>query len=213
MLFTSGSIIFRLFLPPIRERQEDILPLFNHFLKEAAEDEHKPLPLIEKSVPSKLQGYGRNGNVREIQNVARRLMALQVGSSISEVDCPIRYREVFRGALHSRSCLKSISILRSGSIPLLFVHWKKTDGTSPERQSISISREIPWCTGWRSGRSRVMQMGRCKVCFRSDSVPPVSSTGSFFIGRSLNFRQPFMFSRASRYAVHSMPENSLAECR
>ncbi len=69
-------------LPPVRERREDIIPLFFHFLREAAVDEQKDVPDIAPLVHSQLERYSWPGNVREIQNVARRILALHTGGTV-----------------------------------------------------------------------------------------------------------------------------------
>jgi two-component system nitrogen regulation response regulator GlnG len=62
-------------LPPLRERTEDIPPLARHFLERARED-----GLSAKSLDSgaldRLRQYGWPGNVREVENLMRRLAAL-----------------------------------------------------------------------------------------------------------------------------------------
>jgi two-component system NtrC family response regulator len=75
-------------IPPIRERKDDILPLFLHFLKQAATEENKPHPRIEKDVLNHLERYDWPGNIREIQNIAQRLMAIHSGDHISVTDLP-----------------------------------------------------------------------------------------------------------------------------
>lgn len=75
-------------LPPVRERKDDIFPLFLHFLKDAAELDGKPVPSISKGVLPKLESYSWPGNVREIQNLAARLVALASSESIELSDLP-----------------------------------------------------------------------------------------------------------------------------
>jgi DNA-binding NtrC family response regulator len=80
--------VIPLTLPPVRERREDIVPLFKHFLKEAAADENIVPPQVEKEVFTALEQYAWPGNVREIQNLARRLTALSSGEKITIEDLP-----------------------------------------------------------------------------------------------------------------------------
>jgi two-component system NtrC family response regulator len=75
-------------IPPIRQRTEDILPLFMHFLKKAANDENKNMPDPDKSVIRCLEQYPWPGNVREIQNIAQRIMAIYSGSVITTNELP-----------------------------------------------------------------------------------------------------------------------------
>ncbi len=63
-------------IPPLKERPGDILPLFYHFLKDAAEKEGRPLPQVTPMLERSLQEHDWPGNVRELENEARRLVAI-----------------------------------------------------------------------------------------------------------------------------------------
>ncbi|NLD98396.1 MAG: sigma-54-dependent Fis family transcriptional regulator [Fibrobacter sp.] len=75
-------------IPPVRERKDDIIPLFLHFLKEAAVEEHKAIPGLDKRVIDCFEKYAWPGNVREIQNIAQRIMAIHSGTMITLEDLP-----------------------------------------------------------------------------------------------------------------------------
>jgi len=64
-------------LPPLREREDDILPLAHHFLGFYGGLEGPRLSLDAESV---LRSYAWPGNVRELENVMRRVAALHSGS-------------------------------------------------------------------------------------------------------------------------------------
>ncbi len=63
-------------LPPLKDRPGDILLLFHHFLKEAAEHDQRPVPKVTPKLERALQGYDWPGNVRELKNEAQRLLAI-----------------------------------------------------------------------------------------------------------------------------------------
>jgi two-component system response regulator AtoC len=78
--------IFPLYLPPLRERMEDI-PLFvAHFLKRNARKYRRNFSGISRKAMAKLQGYDWPGNVRELRNVFERACALASGPEIGEED-------------------------------------------------------------------------------------------------------------------------------
>ncbi|HJV64299.1 MAG TPA: sigma-54 dependent transcriptional regulator [Geomonas sp.] len=54
-------------IPALRERQEDIPLLFDHFLGEAARDLQKKKPTVPKELPVLLTNYPFPGNVRELR--------------------------------------------------------------------------------------------------------------------------------------------------
>ena len=71
--------VFPLSLPPLRERQEDILPLAAHFLSRfSGAAVHGPVHL-SLAVMDMLQRYAWPGNIRELQNVMERA-ALMLGT-------------------------------------------------------------------------------------------------------------------------------------
>ena len=61
-------------LPPLAERREDIVPLFEHFLLDAAVRYERPAPLLTDRQRSALMQRDWPGNVRELRNAADRLV-------------------------------------------------------------------------------------------------------------------------------------------
>jgi two-component system C4-dicarboxylate transport response regulator DctD len=59
-------------LPPLRERQEDVPLLFQHFLMQAAARHGRSVPEIGQERMRQLMAYPWPGNVRELRNVAER---------------------------------------------------------------------------------------------------------------------------------------------
>jgi DNA-binding NtrC family response regulator len=59
-------------LPPLRQRREDILLLFGHFLRQAAARFDRDPPVLDAEEQALLLGHDWPGNVRELRNVAER---------------------------------------------------------------------------------------------------------------------------------------------
>src|SRR5213595_2354456 len=70
-------------LPPLRERTEDIPDLTRHFFSLAAA-EGLPLKHIETAALDRMKRYRWPGNIRELENLVRRLTALYPQELISE---------------------------------------------------------------------------------------------------------------------------------
>ncbi|WP_232059312.1 sigma 54-interacting transcriptional regulator [Kineobactrum salinum] len=76
--------VVELRLPSLRERSEDIPLLANSFLRHVAERQgSKPVRLAPAAV-GRLLRYSWPGNIRQLQNVIEKLVALAVGPVISE---------------------------------------------------------------------------------------------------------------------------------
>jgi two-component system response regulator AtoC len=63
-------------LPPLRERKEDILTLLEFFLLKHAGEQRRKTPPLENDVMDVLTAYSWPGNIRELENVAKKIVAL-----------------------------------------------------------------------------------------------------------------------------------------
>ncbi|HYW46796.1 MAG TPA: sigma-54 dependent transcriptional regulator [Bryobacteraceae bacterium] len=71
--------VFPLFLPPLRERAEDIPALAEHFACQVSEQNGWKPKAFEADAIQELQRYPWPGNVRELRNVVERLLLLAEG--------------------------------------------------------------------------------------------------------------------------------------
>jgi two-component system response regulator AtoC len=69
-------------IPPLRNRQEDIVPLAQHFLRRFCSENHKPLKTLTKGAIDKLLAYHWPGNVRELANIIERTVVLDFDPAI-----------------------------------------------------------------------------------------------------------------------------------
>jgi len=74
--------ILHLELPPLRERQEDLPVLADHFLTRFCKKLGKPPMSITEEAMDLLRRYRFRGNVRELENLMERCAALNSGGSI-----------------------------------------------------------------------------------------------------------------------------------
>lgn len=68
--------VFPIFLPPLRARQDDILPLANHFLQKYALAAGRDGARLSLAVMDMLQRYRWPGNIRELENAMERAVLL-----------------------------------------------------------------------------------------------------------------------------------------
>lgn len=72
-----------IFLPPLRDRREDIPGLARHFLERKSEENRREAPDLPKSAMDALIAYDWPGNVRELENCIERGVVLSNGQPIS----------------------------------------------------------------------------------------------------------------------------------
>lgn len=79
--------VVSLYIPPLRERPVDIVPLVNHFIKRNLPEEEKHIQVkFNAQAIEILQNYPWPGNVRELSNVVSRAIAIRSGD-IMGIDC------------------------------------------------------------------------------------------------------------------------------
>jgi DNA-binding NtrC family response regulator len=68
--------VWKIEIPPLRERQEEIPALVNHFARIFCEEIGKPVPRLSDEAVQYLLLYSWPGNVRQLVNEVRRIVAL-----------------------------------------------------------------------------------------------------------------------------------------
>lgn len=77
-------------LPPLRERQDDLILLVNHFVRQYAKQYEKSIEGIHGRAMEALSRYAWPGNVRELENCMARAVILTKGRQIGLRDLPER---------------------------------------------------------------------------------------------------------------------------
>jgi two-component system nitrogen regulation response regulator NtrX len=75
--------VIPIFVPPLRDRPDDILRLAEHFMAELARENGRRPKRFDAGAVTGLRSYRWPGNVRELRNVVERLMILVPGDSIT----------------------------------------------------------------------------------------------------------------------------------
>lgn len=80
--------VIRIDLPPLHERKEDLPAMIDSFIRRFAREHDKPVRAIDKPAFQALEAYSFPGNVRELENIVERAVALADGAVITMAELP-----------------------------------------------------------------------------------------------------------------------------
>ncbi|MDE1152892.1 MAG: sigma-54 dependent transcriptional regulator [Micavibrio sp.] len=75
--------VLTLALPPLRARQDDILPLAKHFIAALAVQENRAAPQLTADAEAALLAHDWPGNIRELQNTLHQALILHDGATLT----------------------------------------------------------------------------------------------------------------------------------
>lgn len=84
------------FLPPLRERKDDIPLLANTFLKKSCEENEKSVKEMDDSAWDHIINYSWPGNVRELENAIERAVVLCQGNNLTSEHFPYELQDKIR---------------------------------------------------------------------------------------------------------------------
>jgi two-component system response regulator AtoC len=90
-------------LPPLRSRPDDIPLLVRHFLNKYSHALGKEVQSMSSEALAILKRYPFPGNVRELENIIERTVALAEGTEITARDLPSDLRELSMDSLETRA--------------------------------------------------------------------------------------------------------------
>lgn len=142
-------------LPPLRERQEDILDLAVTFLKSASTHGGKRIARFDDDALNALMRYTWPGNVRELQNAIERAVVLAEREAVELADLPLEVRSFAAtdrsaGQTEPARTRPSLSTASSGS-------WFDEDPDHEKRQLIEA---LEYCKGNKTKAARRLGMPR-----------------------------------------------------
>ena len=85
--------VLSIYLPPLRERREDIPILVRRFITELSRQHDRPFKGISPEALEMLIEYSWPGNVRELRNLVESMVVLAPGREIAPADIPRQIRE------------------------------------------------------------------------------------------------------------------------
>ena len=114
--------VFRVELPPLRERRDDIPMLVNHFVRKFSLQMNKKITRVAPAAMNLLQQQPWTGNVRELENAVERAMVVAQEPEIRESDFVFKVASIPNGAPKSLDEIEKAHILRT----LETVNWNQT---------------------------------------------------------------------------------------
>ncbi|MGQ0650455.1 MAG: sigma-54 interaction domain-containing protein [Gemmatimonadaceae bacterium] len=85
--------VLRVYLPPLRDRREDIPVLVRRFVGELSRQHDRPFRGITGEAMQVLTNYAWPGNVRELRNLIESMVVLAHGREVTAADIPPQIRE------------------------------------------------------------------------------------------------------------------------
>ena len=85
--------VLRIYLPPLRERREDIPTLVRRFVAELSQAHDRPFHGISAEAMQVLVDYPWPGNIRELRNLIESMVVLSPGREIGAQDIPPQIRD------------------------------------------------------------------------------------------------------------------------
>ncbi|MEW5916572.1 MAG: sigma-54 dependent transcriptional regulator [Gemmatimonadota bacterium] len=85
--------VLHIYLPPLRERREDIPLLVRRFVRELSQRHERPFQGISREALELLVEYPWPGNVRELRNLVESMVVLAPGREITADDIPRQIRD------------------------------------------------------------------------------------------------------------------------
>jgi two-component system response regulator PilR (NtrC family) len=80
--------VIRISLPPLREREDDIPLLVDHFLAKFAREQGKQIEKVSSLAARVLSNYDYPGNVRELENLIERCVTLERSDQLTAENLP-----------------------------------------------------------------------------------------------------------------------------
>ena len=104
--------VFRIELPPLRERRDDIPPLVEHFVRKFSLTMNKRITRVSPAAMNQLQQQPWQGNVRELENAVERAMVVGQEPELTEQDFILKPQTVANGAGKTLEEVERAHILR-----------------------------------------------------------------------------------------------------
>ncbi len=135
--------VIPIFLPPLRERKEDILLLTNYFIEIYKNKLRKNITGLSEQAKKLLQDHDFPGNVRELENMIEYAMNMETGEKITVNNLPFikNQRKIERNKTGELNLDKAVTELEKNLIEeALEIYGRTTAGKMDAAEKLGISK-------------------------------------------------------------------------
>ena len=157
--------VFRIELPPLRKRKEDIPSLVKYFLKKSANEIKSDQKDIEDPAMEVLNEYDWPGNIRQLENTCRYITVMAPSTSITLDDIPDEVKNIdmnLESSPHANGLDTNINWEESLSGHIRNVLQDKNDLTtlSKDLEKILLQEALKASKGRRIDAAKILGLGR-----------------------------------------------------
>lgn len=136
--------VISLHVPPLAERKDDIPLLCHHFLYKFCEEQGKHIDKISDEVIETLLSYEFPGNIRELENIIERAVALAEGSVIEMRHLPMDLQQVKFIRLQRPQPQQLLTLEENEKEYILWVLAQVNDNKTKAAEILGIDRVSLW---------------------------------------------------------------------
>ena len=156
--------VFRIELPPLRNRKEDIPALVKYFLTKSAEEIKSDVKDIDASAMAVLKEYDWPGNIRQLENICRYITVMAPSSVITVDDIPDEIKELIKNENDfeklSKDDLSKWEDSLSNHIKSVLLDKNDLSTLSKELERILLQEALNACKGKRIEAAKILGLGR-----------------------------------------------------
>ena len=157
--------VFRIELPPLRKRKEDIPSLVKYFLKKSANEINSDQKDIEDPAMEVLNEYDWPGNIRQLENTCRYITVMAPSTSITLDDIPDEVKNIdmsLESSPHANGLDSKVNWEESLSGHIRNILQEKNDLTtlSKDLEKILLQEALKASKGRRIDAAKILGLGR-----------------------------------------------------
>lgn len=136
--------VINLHVPPLAERKDDIPLLCYHFLNKFSESQGKKIDKISDEVMEVLLSYEFPGNIRELENIMERAVALAEGSTVEVRHLPMDLQQAKFVRLKRQQAQQLVTLEENEKEYIIWVLGQVNDNKTKAAEILGIDRVSLW---------------------------------------------------------------------